>query len=72
MKDTKKRSFGSFGYKLEAARESAGLSKDYVAMMLDVDIRTIYYWEQGYKFPNPEHLKQLVKLYKVTTDSIYF
>ena len=53
---------------MKKAREHAGLSQKEVAITLKVTPPTISEWESGRKNPNASNLKELSKLYKVSSD----
>lgn len=41
-----------------------------VALSLDISERLIYYWQEGKRFPNIEHLYGLSQLFGVSMESI--
>lgn len=47
-----------------------GLSKKEIAISLDVSLRTVYDWEDGFKYPKLNNLIQIASLYNVPLDSI--
>lgn len=51
-------------------RNKNGLSKKEVAKCLEVSLRTIYDWEDGFKFPKLNNLIQIATLYNVSLDCI--
>ena len=55
---------------LVVLRNKKGLSKKQVAEILDVSLRTIYDWEDGFKYPKLDNLIQIATLYKVSVDRI--
>ena len=55
---------------LVALRNRRGLSKKQVADILDVSLRTIYDWEDGFKYPKLNNLIQIATLYRVSIDCI--
>jgi len=54
---------GRFAARLRMLREKAGVSHEDVAQKLGVTIWTIYHWEQGKHFPQPDQLPLLKELY---------
>ena len=55
---------------LTVLRIKNGLSKKDVAKSLAVSLRTIYDWENGFKYPKLINLIQIASLYKVPLDCI--
>ena len=55
---------------LTILRKKHGLSKKDVASNLDVSLRTIYDWEDGFKLPKLDNLIQIANLYHVSLDCI--
>ena len=51
-------------------RAKNGLSKKELAKTLDVSLRTVYEWEDGFKYPKLTNLIQLATLYNVSLDCI--
>ena len=51
-------------------RNKRWLSKKQVAEFLEVSLRTIYDWEDGFKYPKLNNLIQIAALYKVSLDCI--
>ena len=52
---------GRFAARLKALREKAGLSHEEVAEAVEVDTRTIYYWEAGKTSPQIKYLPFLAE-----------
>lgn len=57
-----------FGEKLKELRLQSNLSRQELADMLQVNVRTISYWELGQRECNLEQLILLSKSLNVTTD----
>ena len=60
----------TFGKRLRAARESAGLSQAFVAEKLGVSRQAVGQWETGETSPNPEALTTLADLYDASVDEL--
>jgi len=54
---------GRFAARLHSLREKAEVSHEDVAQKLGVSIGTIYKWEQGTHFPQPDQLPLLKELF---------
>ena len=55
---------------LVSLRNENGLSRKQLAKILDVSLRTIYDWEDGFKYPKLNNLIQIAMLYHVSLDCI--
>lgn len=60
----------TFGERLKAAREAAGLSQAEVARRLDISRQAVGQWEAGGATPNPETLAMLADMYGTTVDAL--
>jgi DNA-binding XRE family transcriptional regulator len=58
---------GRVAVRLRSLREKAGLTHGDVAQKLGVTIWTIYSWEQGRHFPQPDQFPILKELFGVKT-----
>lgn len=60
----------TFGERLKAARETAGLSQAEVARKLGITRQAVGQWEAGVATPNPETLAMLADMYGTTVDAL--
>lgn len=56
--------------KLRRLRNNANLTQEEVATKLGVSRQTISKWESGLSIPQTEHIIEICKLYKITSDSL--
>ena len=63
---------GRFAAQLRSLREKAEISHEEVAQKLGVTISTVYKWEQGTHFPQPDQLPLLKELYGLKTVQALF
>ena len=60
----------SFGKRLVAAREQAGLTQEQLGEMLDVSQRAVAHWERTPTALYPEQLQALAKALKISADEL--
>ena len=58
----------TFGEKLQALRQSSGMSQDALAERLDVSRQAVSRWERDETMPDPDKIVVLADLFGVTTD----